>query len=147
MWHIQQIYAFLLFWIIFGEIHGELLFLVKKVTISERITEILRKFVFLIIFEKGKILRKIWVCLNKCFLSNQKNGEILTKTWFLLYVIHIHLNYAFLLFGSIFLEILRELLFLVKNLTISERITKILRKFVLINMFEKGKCWRKFVFV
>ncbi len=41
-------YTFLLFLNIFGLIHWKLLFLVKKVTISERITEILRKFVFLI---------------------------------------------------------------------------------------------------
>ena len=36
----------------FGEIHRELRFLVKKVTISERSTEKLRKFVFLNMFEK-----------------------------------------------------------------------------------------------
>ncbi len=36
-----------------GEIHRELLFLVQKVTISEKSREILRKFVFLNKFEKG----------------------------------------------------------------------------------------------
>ena len=36
----------------FREIHREVLFLVKKVTISEKSTEILRKFVFLNKFEK-----------------------------------------------------------------------------------------------
>ena len=41
--------------------------LVKKVIISESCTEILRKFVFLNKFEKGQILRKIWICLNNCF--------------------------------------------------------------------------------
>ena len=45
----------------------KLLFLVKIVTISERITEILRKFDFLNKFEKGQILRKIWICLNNYF--------------------------------------------------------------------------------
>ena len=39
----------------------------QKMTISERSTEILRKFVFLNKFEKEKILRKIWNCLNNCF--------------------------------------------------------------------------------
>ena len=43
----------------------------KKKTISERRTEILRKFVFLNMFEKGKIMRKIWICLNNLFWSKQ----------------------------------------------------------------------------
>ena len=43
-----------------------LILLVKKVAISERSTEILRKLAFLNMFEKGQILRKIWICLNKC---------------------------------------------------------------------------------
>ena len=38
----------------FWEIHRELLFLVKKVTITETCTEILRKFVFLTMFERSK---------------------------------------------------------------------------------------------
>ena len=37
---------------ILGGIHRELLFLVKKVTISEKKLEILKKFVFLTIFER-----------------------------------------------------------------------------------------------
>ena len=59
--HIQLNYAFLLFWRIFGEIHWKLLFLVKKATISERSSEILRKIIFLNMFEKEKIQRKIWI--------------------------------------------------------------------------------------
>ena len=51
MSHIQLNYAFLFFWRIFGEIHREILFLVKKVTISETSTEILRKVIFLNQFE------------------------------------------------------------------------------------------------
>ena len=69
--HIVLNYAFLLFWRIFGEIHSELLFLDIKVNISQMSTEILRKFVFLTIFEKGLILRKIWNCLSNFFWSNQ----------------------------------------------------------------------------
>ena len=61
--------CFLLFLIIFGEIHRELLFLVIKGAISERNIEILRNF-FFNKFEKGQILRKIWICLN-IFLINQ----------------------------------------------------------------------------
>ena len=52
MSHIQTIYACLLFWSILGEIQSELLFFVKKVTFSERSTEILKKFVYLNTFEK-----------------------------------------------------------------------------------------------
>ena len=69
--HIQLNYAFLLFWSILGEIHRELHFLVQKVTISEKSTEILRKFVFLNKFEKGKSRGKFRICLNNCFWSNQ----------------------------------------------------------------------------
>ena len=53
-------------------------------TILERITEILRKFVFLNKFEKGKVLRKIWICLNNFFDQISKREQILTKTVFLL---------------------------------------------------------------
>ena len=126
---IQLNYAFLLFWSIFWEIHRELLFLVQKLTISEKSPEILRKFVFLNKFEKVKIKRKIWICLNNFFWSNQKRGQILTKTVFLLKTSHIQLNYAFLLFWSIFWEIHRELLFLVQKVTISEKSTETLRIF------------------
>ncbi len=46
-----------------------------KMTISERITEIFRKFVFLNKFEKRHILRKIWICLNNFFLYKQVKGD------------------------------------------------------------------------
>ena len=46
MSHILLNYAFLLFLSIFGEIHREPLFLVKKKTFSEKSTEILRIFFF-----------------------------------------------------------------------------------------------------
>ena len=52
--HILLNYSFLLFWSNLGEIHRELFFLDIKVTISETITEKLRKFVFLTMFESGK---------------------------------------------------------------------------------------------
>ena len=127
-----------------GEIHRELLFLVQKWLTC---TEILRKFVFLNMFEKGQILRKIWMCLNNSFDEPSKRGQILTKNDFFPKVSHIQLNYVFRLFWSIFGEIQREIPFLIKKVTLSERSTKILRKFVFFNMFEKGKSWRKFGFV
>ena len=120
MIHIQLNYAFLLFWSIFGKSHRKLLFLVIKLTISETSTEILRKFVFLNMFEKWKIRRKIWICFNNFLDQTSKRGQILTKTVFLPKVSHIQLNYAFLLFCIIFGKSHRELLFSVKNVTISE---------------------------
>ena len=53
---------FCFFCSILGEIQRELLFLVRKVTITETSTEIFRKLVVLTMFEKGKILGKIWIC-------------------------------------------------------------------------------------
>ena len=53
----------------------ELLFLFQKVTLSEKSTEILRKFVFLNKFEKGQILRKIWICLNNFFIKPVKGAN------------------------------------------------------------------------
>ena len=89
-------YAYLWFWSILGEIHRELFFLDIKVTTSKTRTEILRKFVFLTIFEKGLILRKIWICLSNIFYQTSKRGKILTKTVFLPKLSHTLLNYDFL---------------------------------------------------
>ena len=80
--HILLNYAFLLFWSIVGEIYRELFFLDIKVTISETSSEILRKFVFLTMFEKGQILRKIWICLNNFFLTNQYYRKNINKNCF-----------------------------------------------------------------
>ncbi len=119
----------------------------QKVIIWEKSTEILRKFVFLNKFEKGKIQRKIWICLNNLFDQTSKRWQIITKTVFLPKVSHIQLNNVFLLFLSIFEEIHRELLFLVQKLTISEKSTEILRMFIFLNKFEKAQILRKFGFV
>ena len=71
----------------------ELLFLVQKVTISEKSTEILRKLFYWERPEENLDLSK------QLFLTKPvKIGEILTKTVFLHKVSHIQLNYAFLLF-------------------------------------------------
>ena len=45
-------------------------------------TEILSQLVFLNMFEKGKILRKIWICLNNFFLSNQLKGININQNFF-----------------------------------------------------------------
>ena len=82
MSHIQINHVFLLFWSIFVEIQRKLLFLVKKVTFSEKRTEKLTKFVFLNMFENRQTLRKIWICLNNCFWSNLWNGGCINKKCF-----------------------------------------------------------------
>ena len=115
MSHIPPNYAFLLFWSIFGLIYWKHLFFDKKVTISERSTDILRKFVFLNKFEKRQILSKIWICTNNFFYQTCKRGQILTKTVFHLKMSHIQLNLASLLFWSILGEFHWKLLFLVKK--------------------------------
>ena len=134
MSHIQLNYSFLLFWSIFVEIHWKSLFLVQKMTISERIWEILRRFVFLNKFEKGQIQRKIRICCKQpFFFQNSKTGQIWTKAVFLLKIRQIQtkklfllkmspieLNNAFLLFFGLFGEIHRKCLFLVQKVTISE---------------------------
>ena len=143
MSHMLLNYAFLLFWSSFGLISSKLLFL-------ERSTEILRELVYLNKFEKRQIQRKIWIVVNNLFVQSSKMGQILTKTVFLLKMSHMLLNYAFLLFWSSFGLISSKLLFLVKKVTISERSTEILRKFVYRNKFEKGQiqrriwiCWKQ----
>ena len=77
--HILLNYASLLFCSIFGEIIRELFFLDIKLTISEKSTKRLRKFVFLAMFERGKILRLIWICLNYRFMINQLKGININK--------------------------------------------------------------------
>ena len=81
MSHIQLNYAFLLFISILGEIHRELRFLVKKVTISEMSTEILRKFVFVTRFER-EYPEEIWISLKSYFWSNQLKGININKKCF-----------------------------------------------------------------
>ena len=138
MSHILLNYALLLFWSILVDIQRELFFLVIKVIIAEMSTKILRKFVFLTMFEKWQTLKKIWICLNNWFCSNQSKGINLTKTVFLHKVSHILLNYAFLLFWNIFGEIHRELFFLNINWLSLKRALKYSEIFFL-TMFERGK--------
>ena len=137
MSHILLNHAFLLFWNILGEIHRELFFLVKKVTTSERSTEKLRIFFSLPCLKRGKSWGKFGFVLTNVFDQTSKRGLILTKTVFLHKVSHILLNYGFLLFWSNLGEIHRELFFLDTKVTISERSTEKLRKFVFLTKFER----------
>ena len=70
----QLNYASVLFWSIFGEILWKLLFLVQKVTIIERSSEILRKIVFLNRFEKEQIQKKFGF-FKQLFLIKPLNGD------------------------------------------------------------------------
>ena len=45
-------------------------------------TELLRKFVFLNMFEKGQILRKIWICFKTLFDQTSKMEKIFKKACF-----------------------------------------------------------------
>ena len=68
MCYIQLNNIFLLFWSFLGKIHWKLLFLAKKLTLSERSSDILGNFVFLNKLEKGKIQRKMWISCKQPFL-------------------------------------------------------------------------------
>ena len=123
-----------------GKSH-ELLFLIKKMSISETSTEGLRKFVFITIFEKWQIPRKIWICLKKFFDQTSKRWQILTKTVFLRKLSRIQLNYVFLLFWSILGEIHRELLFFIKKWLSQKRSLKYSEGLVFLPYLKSGKSW------
>ena len=136
MSHIKLNYAFLMFWNIFVEIHRKILFLVKKVTISERLKYLERFFSQQV--WKGQIQKTIGICCKQLYLFKQKNVTNIKKTVCLLKMGHIPPNYTFLLFWSIFVLIDWKILFLVKKVTISERSTEKLRKFVFLEQARKG---------
>ncbi len=140
--HILQAYAFLWFWSIYGEIHREFFFLVRKVPISETSTETLRNFFFYQVW-KGQILRKFWIRLNSCFWSNLYRGQILTITFFLPKVSHILLNTAFLLFWRIFGDIQSELFFLVRKVTSQKWALKHSESLFFLPYLKRNKSWGK----
>ena len=116
MTHIQLNYASLLFWSFFVEIHWKFLFLVKKMTISERSSDILRKFVFPNKFEKEQTQRKIRICHKQLFLFYVlKLDKYKQKKIFSPQNEPIPPNFAFLLFWSIFGLIHWKIRFLVKK--------------------------------
>ena len=92
--------------------------------------DIFRKFVFLKGL-KGPNPEENLIMYKQQFLIKPL-GQILTKSVFLHKVSHILLNYAFLLFWSIFGEIHRELFFLELKVTIAETSTEIFKKFVFL---------------
>ena len=129
---------FCYFEVFLWEIHRDLLFLIKKIDYLRKDHKNTQKFVFLNKFEKDQILRKIWIFLINYFDQTSKMREILIKTVFLSNVSHIQLNYAFLLLWNIFGKIPQRTSLFSPKMTISERSTEILRKFIFVNIFKKG---------
>ena len=135
-------YVFLLFWSIFREIQWKILFLVQKMAISERISDILRTFLFLNKIGKVQILRKIRICFKHPFCSSSKIGQIKKQLFSPQNEPHrfkLCVCVFFLPFGG---NSLKMSLFSQK-MTISEKRSEILRRFVFLNKFEKGKIQRK----
>ena len=64
--HLQLNYAFFCFEVFWGNSLKASLFSQKRDYL--RSSEIIRKFFFLNKFEKGQILRKIWICCKQHFL-------------------------------------------------------------------------------
>ena len=147
MSHILLNYAFLLFWSIYGEIIRELFFLDLKVTSQKRALKFSESRFFLPCLKADNPEENLALFKQIFFKQTSKRGYILTKTVFLHKVRHILLNYAFVLFWSIFGEIHRELFFRNIKVTISEKNAKIHRKIVFLTMFESGKSIGEFRFV
>ncbi len=95
--HIQRNYAFLFFCSILGKIHRELLFLGKKVSISERSTELLRKFVFLTFLKRLNPEENLEL-FKQLFLIKPVKGTNINKNCFSPQRNQLQINYAFLLF-------------------------------------------------
>ena len=70
----------------------------QKKKISQRSSEIIRKFVFLNKFEKEQIQRKIRICCKQPFLFKAVKLDQKKKIVFLIKMSHIQLNYVSLLF-------------------------------------------------
>ena len=147
MSHILLNYAFLLFWSILWEIHRELFFLDKKVTISKGALKYSESF-FLLPCLKGANPEENLDLFKQLFLIKPVIGNKLTKIVFLHKVSHILLNYAFLLFWSILGEIHRELFFLVKKKWLYQKgALKNSESLFFLPCLKRGKSSEKFGFV
>ena len=144
MSHTLLIYAFLLYWSIFGEIHWELSFLDIKVTRRNEHCKI-RKFDFLTMFEGANPVKNLDL-FKQFFMIKPVKDDKCYKTFFLQKVSHIVLNYAFLLFWSVLGEFIEKFSFNIK-VTSAETSTEILSQFVFLTMFDRGKILRKIWFV
>ena len=143
MSHLQIKFAFRLFWSILGEIHWKFLFLNIKLTLSERSSDVIGKFVFLNKLEKGKIHRKIWIICKQNLLYEAIKWDIYkqkkispqneTHTAKLCFSVILKHFWGNSLKNSLFIQ----------KLTISERSSEILRKNAFLTTFLKEKSQRK----
>ena len=95
------------------------------------------------VWKKRKAIEKFGFGVTNVFVQSSKMGQLLTKTVNIHKMSHIQLNCAFLLFRSVIGLIHSKHLFLVQKVSISERSTKTLRKFVFLNKFEKRQILSK----
>ena len=90
-------------------------------------------------FEKGKILRKIWICLNNYFDQTSQMVEILTKTSFSPQSEPHTAELYFSVFLKEFLENPQRTSLFSQKLAILEMSKEKLRKLCFFNIFENGK--------
>ena len=107
-------------------------------TFSERSIENLRNLLNIIFLKRVNPEENLDL-FKQLFLIKPVKGDNIKKKIFLLKLSHLELNSAFLLFWSILGEIQSEVLFLVQKGALSEKSKEIRRKFVFLNMFEKGQ--------
>ena len=112
-------------------------------SISETITVILRKFVFLTTFERGKSLGKFGFVKTTLFDQTSKMGEILTKTCFSPEIEPYTAKLCFSVDLKNFCGNSQGTSLFIQKVTISETSTETLRKFVFINKFESEQILRK----
>ena len=111
----------------------------QKITLSESISEILRKFVFLNKFEKGKIQWKIWICCKQPFLYKAvKRDKYKQKLFFFTK----WATYSKIMLSSFLKHFWANSLktsLLVQNVTISERSSKKLESLYFSIILKMGK--------
>ena len=113
-----------------------------KVTIAEMSTEKRSQFFFLTMFEKGKILRKIWICLNNFFFNKPVIEDKYYKNCFSPQSETNTANLCLSVVLKCFGEFIENFSFNIK-VTIAEMSTEKPSQFFFLTMFEKGKILRK----
>ena len=69
------------FWVFLGKVTKNFSFQSKRWLSQKGALKYSESF-FFNMFENGKILSNIWICLNNCFWSNQLKGTIINKDCF-----------------------------------------------------------------
>ena len=146
MSYIQLNYAFLLFGCILGEFHWKRHFLFKKWHSQKRAEKYSESLFFSTVFKRGKSRRKFGFVVNNLFVQSSKMGQILTKTVFLFKMIHIQLNYAFLLFWNILGKIHWKNHFLFKNDYLKKKHRKTQKDYFSKQIWEGENPEENFVF-